>query len=146
MRRFLAITIMLLLGLPMVSPLFALDVDAANLPACCRRDGMHHCMMAGMMMAGMSSGGMMTAGSSTGASATPDTGTSQPTFAIVTAPCPYGPQGMPGAVHRDWTLDTASAVFAGLMAHPAGSPQTESKRRLSSLRARHKRGPPVVSL
>jgi hypothetical protein len=134
-RRFLAITILLLLGLPMVSPLFAMDVDAANLPACCRRDGMHHCMMAGMMMSG----------SSAGASAAPDTGT-QPTVAIVTAPCPYGPQGMPGAMHRDWTLDTASAVFAGLAAHPAGSPQTESKRRLASLRARHKRGPPVVSL
>jgi hypothetical protein len=102
---------------------------------------MHHCMMAGMMMAGMTS-----AGSSAGTSATPDTGTSQPTFAIVTAPCPYGPQGIPGAVHRDWTLDTASAVFAGLVAHPAGSPQTESKRRLASLRARHKRGPPVLSL
>lgn len=141
MRRFLAITILLLLGLPMVSPLFALEGDAANLPACCRRDGMHHCMMAGMMMAGM-----MSAGSSAGASAAPDTGTSQPTVAIVTAPCPYGPQGMPGAVHRDWTLDTASAVFAGLVAHPAGSPQTESLRRLASLRARHQRGPPVVSL
>jgi hypothetical protein len=126
--------------LPMVSPLFALDGDAANLPACCRRDGMHHCMMAGMMMAGMT----MT-GSYDRASAAPDTGT-PPTVAIVTAPCPYGPQGMPGAVHRDWTLDTASAVFAGLVAHPAGSPQTESKRRLASLRARHKRGPPVVSL
>jgi hypothetical protein len=46
-------------------------------------------------------------------------------------------------VHRDWQLDTASAVFAGLMAHPSGSPQTESKCRVSSLRARHKRGPPI---
>jgi hypothetical protein len=129
---------MLILGLPMISPLFAMEGDAGNLPACCRRDGQHHCMMmAGMMMAATSSGAS--------ASSNPNPGT-QPTVATVTARCPYGPQGLPGAVHRDWTLDTASAVFAGLMAHPAGSPQTESKRRVSSVRARHKRGPPVISL
>jgi hypothetical protein len=92
-------------------------------------------MMAGMMMNAASGG----------ASASRNPGT-QPTVAIVTERCPYGPQGLPGAVHRDWTLDTASAVFAGLVAHPAGSPQTESKRRVSSLRARHKRGPPMISL
>jgi hypothetical protein len=136
-RRLLAITLLLIFGLPMVSPLFAMtDGDAGNLPACCRRDGQHHCMMmAGMMMgeAGM------------GASASSNPGT-QPAVAIVTEPCPYGPQGLPGAVHPDWQLDTASAVFAGLMAHPSGSPQTESRRRVSSLRARHKRGPPTISL
>jgi hypothetical protein len=127
---------MLILGLPMFSPLFAMaGGDAGNLPACCRRDGKHHCMMmAGMLM-----------GSSDGASASSNPGT-QPTVAIMTEPCPYGPQGLPGAVHRDWQLDTASAVFAGLMAHPSGSPQTESKCRVSSLRARHKRGPPMISL
>jgi hypothetical protein len=126
---------MLILGLPMISPLFAMEGDAGNLPACCRRDGKHHCMMmAGMMMS-----------SSDGASVSSNPGT-QPTVAIVTERCPYGPQGLPGAMHRDWTLDTASAVFAGLMAHPSGSPQTESKRRVSSVRARHKRGPPVISL
>jgi hypothetical protein len=126
---------MLILGLPMISPLFAMEGDAGNLPACCRRDGKHHCMMmAGMMM-----------GSSDAASASSNPGT-QPTVAIGTERCPYGPQGLPGAMHRDWTLDTGSAVFAGLMAHPSGSPQTESKRRVSSVRARHKRGPPVISL
>jgi hypothetical protein len=136
-RRLLSITLLLIFGLPMVSPLFAMTGgDAGNLPACCRRDGKHHCMMmAGMMMgdAGM------------GASASSNPGT-QPTVAIVTEPCPYGPQGLPGAVHRDWQLDTASAVFAGLSAHPSGSPQAESRRRVSSLRARHKRGPPTISL
>jgi hypothetical protein len=127
---------MLILGLPMFSPLFAMaGGDAGNLPACCRRDGKHHCMMmAGMVM-----------DSSNAASASSNPGT-QPTVAIVTEPCPYGPQGLPGSVHRDWQLDTASAVFAGLMAHPSGSPQTESKCRVSSLRARHKRGPPMISL
>jgi hypothetical protein len=127
---------MLILGLPMISPLFAMSGgDAGNLPACCRRDGKHHCMvMAGMMM-----------GSSNAASASSNPGT-RPTVAIVTERCPCGSQGLPGAVHRNWQLDTASAVFAGLVAHPSGSPQTESKRRVSSVRARHKRGPPMISL
>jgi hypothetical protein len=140
LRRLLSIAIVLILGLPMISPLFAMEGgDAGNLPACCRRDGKHHCMMmAGMMMGGAMMGGM-------GASASSNPGT-QPTVAILTEPCPYGPQGLPGAVHPDWQLDTASAVFAGLMAHPSGSPQTESKRRVSSVRARHKRGPPTISL
>jgi hypothetical protein len=128
---------MLILGLPMISPLFAMaGGDAGNLPTCCRRDGKHHCMMMAGMMMDMTSGG---------ASASSNPGT-QPTVAIVTEPCPYGLQGLPGALHRDWQLDTASAVFAGLTAHPSGSPQTESKRRVSSLRARHKRGPPMISL
>jgi hypothetical protein len=129
---------MLILGLPMISPLFAMEGDAGNLAACCRRDGKHHCMM----MAGMTMGATSDGDS---ASSNPGTGT-QPTVAIVTERCPYGPQGLPGAMHRDWTLDTSSAVFAGLVAHPSGSPQTESKRRVSSLRARHKRGPPAISL
>jgi hypothetical protein len=132
----MAITIMLILGLPMISPLFAMEGDAGNLPECCRRDGKHHCMMMAGMMMDATSGG---------ASASTNSGTKL-TVAIVTERCPYGPQGLPGAMHRDWTLDTAAAVFAGLMAHPSGSPQTESKRRVSSLRARHKRGPPVISL
>jgi hypothetical protein len=131
---------MLILGLPMISPLYAMEDAAGNLPACCRRDGKHHCMM----MAGMVMDAALGA-TRGGASASSNPGT-QPTVAIVTERCPYGPQGLPGAVHRDGTLDTASAVFAGLMAHPAGSPQTESKRRVSSLRARHKRGPPAISL
>ncbi|HWZ52423.1 MAG TPA: hypothetical protein VNW54_13260 [Granulicella sp.] len=135
MRRILAITLMLIFGLPMISPLFALGGDAqANLPACCRRDGIHHCMM-----------GMNMDSTSTGASASSGAG-SRTTAAIVTERCPYGAQAMPVAVHEGWTLDTSAAVFAGLVSHPAGSPQTESKRRVASLRARQKRGPPVLSL
>jgi hypothetical protein len=136
LRQLIAITMLLLFGLPMISPLFALDADAAmNLPACCRRDGAHHCMM-GMM-------GMATSG----ASASADSNTGNRTMvAVLTAPCPYGAQTMPGAVHRDSTLSVASAVFAGIVAHPAGTPQTESKRRVASLRARHKRGPPALSV
>ncbi|MEO6911617.1 MAG: hypothetical protein ABI158_11920 [Edaphobacter sp.] len=46
MRRFLAISLLLLFGFPLVSPLFALSANSeTSLPACCRRNGAHHCQM-----------------------------------------------------------------------------------------------------
>jgi hypothetical protein len=45
-RRLLAISLLLLFGMPLISPLFALAANTeSNLPACCRRNGSHHCMM-----------------------------------------------------------------------------------------------------
>jgi hypothetical protein len=129
-RRLLAILIALLVGLPTVSPLFALSTgDDLSRPACCRRDGKHHCMLVDMDMSG--------------ASSTDRTGFSAPS---VSERCPYGANSVPTTAHPDWTLDTAQAIFAGVVAHPAVAPQTESKRRISAERSRHKRGPPTISL
>jgi hypothetical protein len=45
-RRLLALSLLLLFSFPLVSPLFALSTTSdANLPACCRRNGVHHCQM-----------------------------------------------------------------------------------------------------
>jgi hypothetical protein len=45
-RRLLAISLLLLFSFPLVSPLLALSANPeTNLPACCRRDGKHHCQM-----------------------------------------------------------------------------------------------------
>ena len=44
MRRILAITLLIAFGSSLVLPLFAAQVDSQrNLPACCRRNGAHHC-------------------------------------------------------------------------------------------------------
>ena len=44
MRRILAITLLIAFGSPFVLPLLASTPDAqAALPACCRRNGAHHC-------------------------------------------------------------------------------------------------------
>jgi hypothetical protein len=44
MRRILAITLLIAFGSPLVLPLFAAPLDPQhNLPACCRRNGAHHC-------------------------------------------------------------------------------------------------------
>jgi hypothetical protein len=124
-RRILTIAIILVLGLPAVSPLFALTGAAdPNLPACCRRDGKHHCMgMPGMLSA--------TSSSKTHA-----------TIATLTERCPYGPHSLPGTPHPDTTLDASATFFAGILSHACVSPQTESKRRISADRSRQKRGPP----
>ncbi|MBS1815981.1 MAG: hypothetical protein JSS87_13995 [Acidobacteria bacterium] len=46
MRKLLAITLLAVFGLPFVSPLFALSAKSeSQLPACCRRNGKHHCTM-----------------------------------------------------------------------------------------------------
>jgi hypothetical protein len=47
MRRAIALLLMLVFSSMLMAPLFASDPDA-NLPACCRRHGKHHCMMQGM--------------------------------------------------------------------------------------------------
>ena len=46
MRRLLAITLLVALGIPSALPLFAATGDSQkSLPACCRRHGVHHCSM-----------------------------------------------------------------------------------------------------
>lgn len=135
MRRIVALAIAVLIVLPAITPLFALGgVDDASLPACCRKGGKHHCMVADMEGGASSSvGTSMTGTRMTGL---------RMTSATVSERCPYGSMSVPGAAHPDWTLQTAAAVFAGIVAHPSVAPQTESKRRIAADRSRHKRGPP----
>lgn len=52
MRRLLAIALVVLFWLPAVSALLPGAQDA-SLPACCRRNGAHHCVMAMAMRASM---------------------------------------------------------------------------------------------
>jgi hypothetical protein len=126
-RRLLAILIAILVGLPAVTPLFALATgDDPGRPACCRRDGKHHCMLVDMQ----TSGSAASSRSGFGAPA-------------VSERCPYGAKSAPAKPHSDWSLDIAQAIFAGVVTHPSVAPQTESKRRISADRSRHKRGPPA---
>lgn len=56
--------------------------------------------------------------------------------------CPYYP-GLAAAVHAEvLAVPVSEAMFAGLVSHPTGVAQTESKRRISRDRSRQKRGPP----
>jgi hypothetical protein len=148
LRRLYAILLVIVFGLPTFAPLLALGQGAdTTLPMCCRRDGKHHCMLA------------MAASGSSQDNRSQDN-RSQDNHSQIGAPqqgvrlaamlpserCPYGSHGLPGVAHPDWSLDTAAAVFGAVVAHPAGTPQTEALRRIALLRAHQKRGPPVSLL
>lgn len=124
-RRLLALAIAVLIVLPAISPLFALSgAGDPSRPACCRRDGKHHCMLVDMDGTASSSATRVTA-------------------VTVSERCPYGAKTIPGTTHPDWSLQTREAIFAGIVAHPSVAPQDESKRRISADRSRQKRGPPA---
>ena len=127
MRKLLSIVLLAVFGLPLVSPLFALGMDAeAGLPACCRKNGKHHCMMSMAERATVSQRDMR-----------------------ISAPaekCPYCPQ-LVTASHADPFMEPpVDAIFASLVSHPSGDVQMESMRRISRDRSRQKRGPPELSL
>lgn len=124
LRKLLAITLLVLFGLPLVQPLFALTARSeANLPACCRRGGKHDCTE---NMAERSQ------------SASRD-----PQFQAPTEKCPYCPASVAVVHDNTFVPPIAQAVFAALIAHPGVVAQTESKLRISRNRSRQKRGPPA---
>jgi hypothetical protein len=125
LRKLLAITLLALFGLPLVQPLFALTARSeANLPACCRRNGKHDCMMSMAERSQLAS--------------------RDPEFRTPAEKCPYCPAATVAVVHGNTFLPPArQAIYAGLIAHPAVAVQTESKLRISRNRSRQKRGPPA---
>jgi hypothetical protein len=122
LRRFIAIALLAIFGLPFATSLLALTPRSeANLPACCRRNGKHHCMMAMQET--------QTSGDQVRLSAPPEK-------------CPY----VPGRVlqgSQQVVFDTSSQrAFGGLVGHSAVFAQMESMWRISRDRSKQKRGPP----
>lgn len=113
----LAISLLMLFGLPFVLPLFGASAVEATLPACCRRNGKHHCMM---YMAW----------------------SQDRAFRTIREKCPYSIAPPAVLVVRSFAPSTAASVFAGITRHPAAIPQVEAQLRVSFDRARQKRGPP----
>ncbi len=124
MRLGSAISLLAAIVYSLIAPAAYADPDS-NLPACCRRNGVHHCMMRGMMNQGAA------ADASSAVQA-------------IRPPCPYFPAA--GAVapgcSRVALPGASQAIFAALSHHPAVAAQTEARYRVSFSRARHKRGPP----
>jgi hypothetical protein len=127
LRRLIAILLLAVFGLPVVSPLFAATQGAdAGLPACCRRNGKHHCMMKMEERSKLIQQGVW--------------------ICPPADKCPYYPGVVP-AEHSDLLPTEASgAVPAPITSAPARIVQTESKRRISHDRSRQKRGPPASLL
>jgi hypothetical protein len=127
-RRLLSISLLLLLVLPIVSPLFAATPSEANLPACCRRNGKHHCTMGTIVGTALqqSSSQSPTAQSST-----------------IREKCPYL-LTVQAPAHLIFTPDEILAsLYTGILSHPAVHAQTEALLKISFDRSHHKRGPPA---
>lgn len=120
MRRVCATLLLALFGFPLILPAIRVDSEA-KLPACCRREGKHHCGMA---------------------NATSQQETSE---AAVREKCPDYPgiSAVP-AFSNTILLNATQVFFASLKKHPAVHSQTEALQRISFSRSSQKRGPPSL--
>ena len=135
MRRILSILLAVICLLPLLTPVLSAQVDAdAQLPACCRRRGVHHCIM--------NAGAMKASAEGAVAQAAGDAGERR-----VSAPveqCPYCPHSLGVAHHDNAAPGESSEMLAGLIVEPSAVAQAECLRRISFDRSRQKRGPPAV--
>jgi hypothetical protein len=118
MRRALAILLLCVLGLPLCASALGLGAQT-QLPICCRRGGMHHCVEMEAMDA--ASGGAP----------------------AVRMTCPAFPRMAAQAHTGVWSFDGAGTVSATVVTQTAAMGQVEAGYRISFGRARQKRGPPV---
>jgi len=98
---------------------FLVEDHEANLPACCRRAGLHHCTLA--------QGGT-------------DAG---PAFAAARCPSYPGPQGLPVRV-KAGSFPSAQSAIPVAGAGMSVQAQSEIRYRISHSRARDSRGPPAL--
>jgi hypothetical protein len=122
MRRVSASLLALTFVVSLLAPI-VLASPSSTLPACCRRDGKHHCGM-GAAKSDSHSGAALKA-AKVRCAEYPFTGAS-PILAKV-APPSSGP-----------------AIFASLASHPTVHAQTEARQRVSFTRTCQKRGPPSL--
>jgi len=126
MPRAISIALLLVFSSTLIAPMLALgQTGEATPPACCRRDGRHHCSMSiaertAARKSGTEVGGPL-------------------------EKCPYCPSSVATTGHSPLALVASSSGLGIPETLPAVIAQTESKWRISRDRSRQKRGPPQVS-
>ena len=124
MQRGVAGALALLFSWLLIVPAFAVRTESV-LPACCRKGGSHQCTMRSAQ----------------------EPANSEPSLHSVEQGCPFAHHSSTAAAHGyACGPTTGESVYAGLIRHPAISPQTEANFRISYDRSRQKRGPPVLIL
>jgi hypothetical protein len=119
MRRVCAALLLSLFSFSLIGPALFADGNS-KLPACCRKDGKHHCSMANMEEQG-SDAAIKSAGSK----------------------CPLFPAGgVFPASGKIAATHPARLIFAAVASHSASHAQREAQYRVSFSRAWQKRGPP----
>jgi hypothetical protein len=104
LRKLLTILLLAFFGLPIVSPLFAESaMEAGRIPACCRRNGEHHCTMTATERNNLKQG-------------------EDPSrFAAPPETCPYAPAAVV-AIHTNLlAVPVSDRVFAALGSHTSGA-------------------------
>ncbi|MGD0360632.1 MAG: hypothetical protein ABSC93_07155 [Bryobacteraceae bacterium] len=125
MRRVPAILLLFLFSFSPIGPALFVDGES-NLPACCRRDGKHHCGMMPPETTGMA-----------------DAPSSGPAVDAPRARCPFFPNGGALLPHSEAALLTASRAGAiSMVGQFATAAQVEAGYRTSVTRSHPKRGPP----
>jgi hypothetical protein len=116
MRRAIALALMLIFSSLLMAPLFATDPDA-NLPACCRRHGKHHCIMSEQQ-------------------------DGRPGLAAVRAKCPFFPASTCTARSTQCQPVAAQRFQPGALGATMVAPGAQAGFRVSTPRSHPKRGPP----
>jgi hypothetical protein len=123
MSRTTAVALIGILLLPMCLSLAQPDSDA-SLPACCRRDGKHHCaMLARYQRLKQDQSG-------------------QPAVRTSAGSCPYRSMLFSPAAPRAAGLPAFRDFHARLVSYPTIVLQAALKARISEARSHYKRGPP----
>ena len=125
MQRASAILLLVQFSLSLIAPALFAGSDV-NLPACCRKDGKHHCSMQG------GTSGMDDQASGAGIQG-------------VKAKCPSFPKGEAAPASAKAGAPVQAQVYiAAVVSYPAASAHAETQYRVSLNRAWQKRGPPSL--
>jgi hypothetical protein len=116
-QRLCATLLLAIFGFPLIVPVIRVESES-KLPSCCRREGKHHCGMAGQ---------------------------SETSGAALREKCPNYPgvSALP-AFSNTILLNATQVFFASIVKHPSVQSQTEALQRISFSRSRQKRGPPAL--
>ncbi len=126
MRRLLSLVLLAVFSLPLILPALALGQDPeSNLPACCRRNGAHHCMMSMQEKAALSQGIQASA---------------------LRPRCPAYPAVIPPSTQNQLTAPAMVAIRTAGVHTSALNSQTESRVRTVAVRSHPKRGPPSSNI
>ncbi len=126
LRRLFSILLFGATLLPLIAPMLSTGALAqSTLPACCRRNGAHHCTMSATALASM------TSATTPGISAPPQQ-------------CPYRQHSLAASHLQVFTPSSAATHSTFLLRAPSASAQAECLRRISFDRSRQKRGPPSL--
>lgn len=127
MRRVPAILLVFLFSFSLIRPALFVD-DEANLPACCRRSGKHHCAMMGMMDRDMA-----------------ESPSSGPAVDALRTRCPFFLNGGAVLPHSGAAVVAAyQTVGISIGCRIVARVQAEAGYRISFSRSHRKRGPPIL--